>query len=273
MVAAADAAGRILRKTTEATPSGQEEGLALLDRMIKDVSEGRPILGMGAAIGGPLDWRRGVVSPLHQKSWRNVPLKEIMERTWGCSFAVDVDTNVAALGEYLLDPRKPGRLLYITLSTGLGGGLVVDGKIYRGMNGEHPEIGHQSIHFKCSQPENIRCECGSETNDCLEALVSGRGIEQIYKKFPPRLNEQEREEVAYNLGQGLRNLATIYLPDEMVLGGGLMTHEGGRDLLERACEAMTRGLKLVPVPKVRLSHLGYDTALMGAVLVAIRGLE
>jgi glucokinase len=273
MVAAADADYRIVKRTMEDTPYEKDAGLALLNKMIRSVSEGRPIIGMGAAIGGPLDWRRGVVSPLHQKTWRNVPLKEIMERDWRCAFAVDVDANVAALGEYTLAGQKPARLLYLTLSTGMGGGLIVDGKIYRGMDGEHPEVAHQSVHYQCSHPENIRCECESETNDCLEALVSGRGIMQIYKKTPPELSADERDEVAFNLGQGLRNLATVYLPDEIVLGGGIITKEGGRQLLDRACDVMKRGLKLVPTPEVRLSRLGYDTALMGALVAAKEGVN
>jgi len=273
MVAAADADYRILKRTMEDTPYEKDEGLALLNAMIRSVSEGRPITGMGAAVGGPLDRRRGVVSPLHQAAWRDVPLKEIMERTWRCPFVVDVDTNVAALGEYALARNKPARLLYLTLSTGMGGGFVVGGKIYRGLNEAHPEAAHQSVHYRCSHPENIRCECQSEMNDCLEALVSGRGIMQIYGKSFPELDDAEWEEVAFNLGQGLRNLATIYLPDEIVLGGGIIAKEGGRRLLDRAREVMRRGLKLVPIPEVRLSRLGYDTALMGALVIAKEGLE
>lgn len=273
MVAAADADLRVLKRTRAETPEGLAEGLALLNQMIGEVSEGLSIAGMGAAIGGPLDWRRGIVSPLHQKEWRGVPLKAIMERTWSCPFAVDVDTNVAALGEYGLASDKPGRLLYLTLSTGMGGGLVVDGKIYRGAKGEHPEIAHQSVNAKCAHPERIRCECGSGTNDCLEALVSGRGIERVYAKAPALLDEAERDEVAFNLGQGLRNLATIYLPDEIVLGGGIIMGEGGEALMDKARAVMAAGLKLVPVPEVRRSRLGHDTALMGALVVARDGLS
>lgn len=273
MVAAADADLRILKRSRAETPGRLDDGLALLGRMIGEVSEGRPIAGMGAAIGGPLDWRRGIVSPLHQEAWRNVPLKDAMERTWRCPFAVDVDTNVAALGEYVLASDKPGRLLYLTLSTGMGGGLVIDGKIYRGAGGAHPEVAHQSVTAKCAHPERIRCECGSATNDCLEALVSGRGIERVYGKPPAQLGGEERDEVAFNLGQGLRNLATIYLPDEIVLGGGIIMGDGGEALLDRARAVMAAGLKLVPVPEVRRSRLGHDTALMGALVVARDGLS
>src|SRR5215212_2100339 len=99
MVAAADAQGRILQRVRAPTPPGLNDGLDQLHRMIAEVAEGAPIAAIGAAIGGPLDPVCGIVSPLHQPEWRDVPLKALMEQRWGCPFALDVDTNVAALGE------------------------------------------------------------------------------------------------------------------------------------------------------------------------------
>src|SRR5690349_9180100 len=103
MVAAADAEGRIVRRARAPTPRGLDEGLEQLHRMIAEVAAGASIAAIGAAIGGPLDSVRGIVSPLHQPEWRDVPLKPLMEQRWGCRFAVDVDTNVAALGEYTIE--------------------------------------------------------------------------------------------------------------------------------------------------------------------------
>ena len=138
MAAAADGEGELIRRARADTPLGLDEGLDLLQQLVTDVSDGDPIRAIGAAIGGPLDWRRGVVSPLHQPAWRDVPLKAIMEDAFGCPFHVDVDTNVAALGEYRAWQEPPSRLLYITLSIGMGGGFVIDGRIYRGMGEGHP---------------------------------------------------------------------------------------------------------------------------------------
>ncbi|HEU5102938.1 MAG TPA: ROK family protein [Roseiflexaceae bacterium] len=268
MVASADERGAILRRVRADTPRGLEQGLALLDRMIAEVAAGDPIVAIGAAIGGPLDAERGIVSPLHQPEWRDVPLKALIERRWGCSFYVDVDTNVAAVGEYAAGVVSCRRFLYITLSTGMGGGYLVDGKIYRGMAEAHPEIGHQAINFRCAHPERVSCECGAP--DCLEALISGNGIRRIYGKPAEQLDEQEWSEVAYNLGQGLRNLATIYLPDLIVLGGGVAVG-GGERLIAAARRVMADHLRLVPAPDVRLSELGYDTALRGAIAIARLG--
>ncbi len=265
MAAAADAQGRVLRRARSATPLDLEAGLARLHAMVAEVAEGQPIAAIGAAIGGPLDALRGIVSPLHQPQWRAVPLKAMMEQRWGCPFFVDVDTNVAALGEYILGGAPVARLLYLTISTGMGGGFVVDGRIYRGAQGGHPEVGHQTINFRCAHPELVACDCGAA--DCLEALVSGNAIRRIFGVPAEDLPAEAWAEVAYNLGQGLRNLATIYLPDVVALGGGVAIG-GGDILLEQAGRVMADHLRLVSAPALRLSRLGYDTALLGAIELA-----
>jgi predicted NBD/HSP70 family sugar kinase len=266
MAASADDEGNILRRARADTSTGLEEDLTNLHRMIGEVSAGEAILGMGAAVGGPLDWEQGIVSPLHQPAWRNVPLKEIMEARWNCPLAVDVDTNVAALGEYRWGGPSAKRFLYLTLSTGMGGGFLIDGQIYRGQDGAHPEVAHQAIPFRCSNPGAVKCECGAP--DCLEALVSGNGIRRVYGKPAEQLSAEEWEEVAYNLGQGLRNMAALYAPDVIRIGGGVALG-GGESLIRAAAGVMEEHLKLVPAPQVELSHLGYDTALRGAVALAL----
>jgi predicted NBD/HSP70 family sugar kinase len=269
MVATATTPGRILRRTREPTPLDLAVGLETLHRMIAQVVDGEAISAIGAAIGGPLDAPRGIVSPLQQPQWRAVPLKAIIEARWGCPLFVDVDANVAALGEYALCSAPVDRLLYITVSTGMGGGFVVDGRLYRGALAGHPEVGHQAVHFRCAHPERVACGCGAP--DCLEALVSGNGIRGVYQKPAEDLSDDEWAEVAYNLGQGLRNLATIYLPGVIVLGGGVAVGGGAR-LLDQARRVMTSHLRLTPAPELRLSELGYDTALHGAIVLARQGL-
>ena len=267
MVAAADRDGNVLRRARTATSTTLEEDLTNINSMIAEVAGEEQIMGMGAAIGGPLDWEQGVVSPLHQPAWRNVPLKAMMESNWDCPFQADVDTNVAAVGEYRWGGVAAGRFLYLTLSTGMGGGFLTDGKIYRGQDCAHPEVGHQSIHFRCSNPPAMQCECGAP--DCLEALVSGNGIRRIYGKPAESLRPEEWEEVAYNLGQGLRNMAAFYAPDVISIGGGVAVG-GGENFIRAAKAVMEEHLRLVPPPQVRLSPLGYDTALRGAIAMALR---
>ena len=270
LVAGADRDGTIITRAQEPTPSDLQEGIDLLNEMIVSVIDGQKPAAIGAAIGGPLDYKQGIVSPLHQPQWRDVPLKAMMTDRWDCPFFVDVDTNIAALGEYYFGGEKASRLLYLTVSTGMGGGLLVDGEIYRGAGGGHPEAAHQSINYRCGNPKLIECECGAP--DCLEALVSGNGIQRVYGKPAECLDEDEWAEVAYNLGQGLRNLAVIYLPDVIVLGGGVAFGRG-ETLVDAAGEVMEAHLRIVPAPKLRLSWLGYDTALLGAIAAAIHGIR
>lgn len=266
MVASADHEGNILRRARMATSMALAEDLMNINNMISEVTDGEKINGIGAAIGGPLDWEKGIVSPLHQSDWRNVPFKAIMEEKWKCPFHVDVDTNVAALGEYRWGGSPADRFLYLTLSTGMGGGFLIDGKVYRGQNGAHPEVGHQSIHFHCSNPAAVQCECGAP--DCLEALVSGNAIRRLYRKPAESLSQEQWNEVAYNFGQGLRNMAAFYSPDVIVIGGGVALG-GGENFIRTATRVMEEHLKLVPPPQVTLSRLGYDTALQGAIALAL----
>jgi predicted NBD/HSP70 family sugar kinase len=189
-----------------------------------------------------------------------------METRWGCSFQVDVDTNVAALGEYRWGGLSAPRFLYLTLSTGMGGGFLIDGEIYRGQAGAHPEVGHQSVPFRCSNPSAVQCECGAP--DCLEALISGNGIRRIYGRPAETLHPEEWDEVAYNLGQGLRNMGALYAPDIIRIGGGVAVG-GGERFIGAARKVMEEHLRLVPAPQVELSRLGYDTALRGAIALAL----
>jgi len=146
---------------------------------------------------------------------------------------------------------------------------MTGGQIYRGANGVHPEVAHQSIPYRCANPAGLVCECG--VPDCLEALVSGNGIRRIYGRPAEELDAAQWDEVAYNLGQGLRNLAVILAPAVIVLGGGVAVG-GGERLAAAAEKVMRANLRLVPAPKVKLSSLGYDTALVGALVVARVGL-
>ena len=102
--------------------------------------------------------------------------------------------------------------------------------------------------------------------------MSGNGIRRVYGKSAESLSEQEWDEVAHNLGQGLRNLAAIYLPDVIVLGGGVAVGRGQK-LIALASKVMQAHIRILKTPEVRLSKLGYDTALLGAVVVAIHGIS
>jgi len=270
IAAATDDNGHILRRERAGTPLSYDEGLALIHEMIAKVADGAEIAAIGAGAGGPLNWQTGVVSPLNQPEWRDIPLTAIMEERYGCAFSVDVDTNLAALAEYHHALEKVPRFFYLTVSTGVGGGMIVDGEIYRGMHGEHPEVGHQSVPYRLADERTVACPCGS--NGCLEALISGGGIRRLYRKPPEELSGAEWEEVAWNLGQGLRNLAVICLPDVIVVGGGV-TYGARETMLAPAIQVMRDHLKIVPHPKVVASEMGEQNVLGGAILLAQRSVK
>ena len=238
----------------------------LLKDLTHKVAQGKVIKAIGASAGGPLDYRSGVVSPLHMPEWRNVPLKQIFEDQFQTRFFVDVDTNAAALAEYRFGGHKSDRLLYLTLSTGVGGGFIIDGAIYRGVNHSHPEAGHQAIPHQLPTPGTVSCACGAV--DCLEAIVSGTAIRKHYGKPAEQLTPDEWDQVAYNLGQGLRNLSVLYAPATIAIGGGVAIGGGAR-LIQRASEVVLANLKLVPPPEIKLSSLGYDTALWGGLALSL----
>lgn len=265
MAAAVTEDMEVLRRCKEFTPVDLQEGLDQIHTMIARVAEGDEILGIGMAIGGPIDLEAGTVSPLNQKQWRGVPIRQMMEERYRVPFHFGVDTDVAAVAEYYLAKLKEERFLYVTISTGVGGGFLLDGKVYRGLKGIHPEVGHQSIAARCSHPERVLCGCGN--NDCLEALVSGSGIERIYEKPAKELQEEEWDEVAFNLSQGLRNMIMLLSPDLIVLGGGVTTG-GGQFFIEKTQNYLAENLTLAHYPEIRVSQLGYDTALLGAAWLA-----
>ena len=268
MVAAVDGHMRILHRRWERTPQDPTEAVALIHHLVGEVAQGAAPQGIGMAIGGPIDVAAGTVSSLNLHQWRDVPMQKLMEHRWGCPFHFGVDTDVAAIAEYHLAGEQVPRFLYVTISTGLGGGFLLDGKVYRGLGGAHPEVGHQSIAAHIRHPERVRCGCGNP--DCLEALVSGSGIERNYGKPAAELDESEWDEVAFNLSQGLRNMITMLSPDLIVLGGGVTTG-GGPFFLDKTSAYLRERLTLVPLPEIRVSGLGYDTALLGAAYIARNG--
>ncbi|HLY12171.1 MAG TPA: ROK family protein, partial [Planctomycetota bacterium] len=126
-------------------------------------------------------------------------------------------------------------------------------------------MAHQSVPWKGSSP-TVVCECGAE--GCLEELVSGSGLRRRYGKPPEMLSDLEWTEVGHALGQGLRNLATLYVPDLIAIGGGVACGAGEK-LLGPARQTAASNLRLVPVPRIEPSVLGYETALRGGILLAM----
>lgn len=245
-----------------ATPEAPADGLALLVRLARDLAADRPIAGIGVSIGGPIDAAAGTVSPLHQPAWRGLALGSRLRADLAAPVAIEVDTDAAALAEWRWGGAAGDPLLYLTISTGIGGGLVEGGRLRRGAGGCHPEVGHVPV--PTGQPP-VACACGGE--DCLEALLGGRALARRHGRPADRLADAAWAQAGTRLGCGLAAIATCLAPQHIVIGGGVALGAGER-LLEPARRELARRLRLVPVPDLRLAGLGYASAAAGALLLA-----
>jgi glucokinase len=132
------------------------------------------VSSIGVATPGPINHRTGVIyAPPNLPGWRKVPLRDIFQQRFTLPIFVENDANAAALGEYFFGAgRGSSTMVYLTISTGIGGGMIIDGKIIEGVNGTAGEWGHMSI-----DRNGALCPCGNR--GCLEYLASGTSIARI----------------------------------------------------------------------------------------------
>ncbi len=247
----ADNKGNILNKVRKPTQAdkGPEYAIQLIfaivyETIAKADLELQDCTAIGVSCGGPLDTKTGVVySPPNLPGWDALPLKERLEKEFNLQVKIENDANACALAEYKLGGGKGyNAVLYMTMSTGIGGGIVIDGRIYHGANDSAGEVGHQIL-----LPDGPLCGCGRR--GCLEALCSGpaiarRAIAEIKKDANTsmlklvdgdvELVKSEHvlkaafqgdklalrivEETAYYMGWGIANLVNILNPDIVLLG-------------------------------------------------------
>ena len=152
---------RILPRIYEAIQQALDEAHVTLDQ----------IAGIGVATPGPLNNRTGVIySPPNFPGWENVPLRDLIQQHFNAPILVENDAHSAGLGEYMFGAGRGSRyMVYLTVSTGIGGGVIINGKILEGANGTAGELGHMTIDWKGG-----RCNCGNI--GCLEYLASGTAI-------------------------------------------------------------------------------------------------
>src|SRR4051812_8587292 len=120
LLAAATTSGEILRRIGAPTPPALNDGLTYLRSAIGQLAGSDDIAGVGASLGGPLNAETGVASPLHQPEWRDVPIAAHLQMWTGAPCRIAVDTDAAALAEYRRGGHSVRRLLYVTVSTGIG---------------------------------------------------------------------------------------------------------------------------------------------------------
>ncbi len=297
----AGADGRVLtavKVPTEAA-GGRDHVLKRIMQTMEQVREqagvpGRLVRATVVGAPGPLDASRGVVYQAPNLGWQNVPLTQLMEEATGIPARLENDANLAALGEHVYGAgRGETDLVYITVSTGIGSGMILDGRLYRGVGGGAGEIGHMTV-----LPDGPPCSCGNR--GCLEAMASGSAIAREARSLVaqgkgkailaagggrPEVDAEAVSaaaaagdpeaifiiaEAARFLGIGLANVLNLLNPALVILGGGAMkigsvVFEGARsEMQKRALAAAYDRVKLVP------AQLGGRAGAMGAVALALQ---
>jgi glucokinase len=279
-----DEAGRVLARAQCATAPerGPADGLARITALLRETAAqaGGTLRGIGVGCTGPVDPLAGTIGNVEfLTGWEGADLAGELARALGVSAAIENDADAAALGEAAWGAGQGAvRFIYVTVSTGIGAGLVFDGQLYRGVNGAHPEIGHHIV-----DPSGPACFCGG--HGCWESMASGPALARWVQEQDPasRLTDAQSICVAAEqgdplaqkavaregryLGLGLANLVTLFTPDVIAVGGGVMRSlHLFRDTIVETIRA-TCGL--VPHERTRLvpAGLGADTALIGAARV------
>ena len=172
----------------------------------------------GIGFGGPVDYlSQRITFSTHVPGWKLFPLLDKIEEIVGVRPIVDNDANVGALGEYMFGAGKGhDPLFYMTLSTGIGGGIVWQGKVYRGADSYGGELGHLNI-----RPDGPECLCGS--NGCYERMCCGLWLERDYGRPARELLQDEEFTRKYvvDLARGLKAAIMILNPARIVIGGGI----------------------------------------------------
>jgi glucokinase len=296
--------GKIIAKVQ--VPTEADKGKAHVTRTIKDSIRSllktsnislSQISCIGIGAPGPVLTKKGIIfDPPNLPGWKRVPLKRIMEKEFKKPVVLGNDADAAALGEAIFGAGKGLRnFVYITVSTGIGGGIVIDGELYTGAVGGAGEIGHMKI-----TDDGPRCGCGRI--GCLEALASGKAMarrakEEIAKgcrslmiklvdgrienlsaftvetaaRLGDKLAKDIINEASRYLGIGLSNIINILAPDMIAIGGGV-SNMG--DIFLKPAIRIARESSLSPAGshvKIIRAKLRRDVGVLGAAALCIGG--
>ena len=278
-------------------PSAYER--AAMWALARELLAGQRPAAIGVSFGGPADFAAGRVRLSHHvPGWEDIPLRQLVETEFGAPAAIDNDANVAALGEHRYGAgRGYAHLMYVTVSTGVGGGWILNGQPWRGAEGLAGEIGHTVV-----DPAGPVCLCGKR--GCVERLASGPYMAEQARaalRAQPergailrRLVDQQLDAIdgrrlaaaaaqgddvagevleagARALGVGIGNAANLVNPQRFILGGGV-TKAG-----ERWWAAVRQAARATALPEVNFeivpAELGDDAPLWGAVALAENALR
>ncbi len=242
------------------TPQSFEEGIDFIAARIHIISKGGKVESVAGGIAGPLNKEKSeLVNTSNLQDWAKRPLKKELQKRLEAPVYLENDAALAGLGEAVYGAGKNRRIVaYITVSTGVGGARIVEGKIDRNAMGFEP--GHQIIEINgplcpaCSIPGH------------LEGYISGIALRNKYKKNPQDITDEKIwDEVAYYLAFGIHNSILHWSPNAVILGGSIMKSVS----LEKVTANLHKILTIFPqVPIVRRSELGDIGGLYGALVMA-----
>ena len=233
---------------------------------------------VGIGCGGPLDSERGVlIAPPHLPGWRDVPVLELASRAYDRPVMLENDATAAAAGEHRWGAgADTDNMVYLTISTGVGGGVVIDGKLYRGAGGNGGELGHVTVDW------HGRVCRGCGRHGCLEAYVSGTSIAERAREAGLTIESAEQVAAAARAGDavatriwdetvealacGLTSIVNLFEPELVVLGGGVV--RSGEQLLGPVRETV-RASAIGPAAgaKVVATAFGDRVGVIGAAAV------
>lgn len=263
-----------------------------LEKMLFET--GSKLAAIGVGCPGPIDIERGLVlSPTNLPGWVKFPLVKTLEERFGVPVIFDNDANAAALGEYYYGAgRGFTDIFYVTISTGIGGAIILDGQIHHGVYASAGEIGHTVV-----KPNGLRCRCG--VDGCLETIASGLSIARRMKeklaetngKFnenPTEItaetvveavkkgNQMAREiweETVRYLGIGIGNAMTLIAPQAVIIGGGVSS--AGELLLDPLRREIGKNISMLPIEKVKIlkASLKSESGVRGALTLAQKAVK
>jgi glucokinase len=280
------------------------EGSSAVLKRITDLTRGLAAeiktepLALGLGVPGLADLKRGSTRflPNLPTNWRDVPVAEILAPEIGCPVYLLNDVRMATLGELVFGHGRSSRTMaFFSLGTGIGGGVVVEGRLRLGPLGAAGELGHQTI-----LPDGPRCGCGNY--GCLETLASGpafsaEGVRLMLSGQAPELHRRVRGDasavtpsemaaaaeagdhavkeaitrIARFLGIAAANVITVLHPDLIVFGGGVAAV--GHLLFETVRQTVRERVGMFPVDDIRIepSLLGDNAGIMGGIALAMKG--
>lgn len=273
---AGDGSATILARTSVPTPAhGAASPLLAAIKVAGDglfdqaKDRGVAVSGVGVSVAGFVDSaRESMIYNVNIGELSGIPLRREVEKLFDRPTLIEVDSNAAAWGEYRHGAgRGTNRMLAITVGTGLGGGVVIDGRLLRHTGQCAGDIGHIII-----DPDGPACACGAR--GCLEAFVGATGIERRSGRKTRTLildaqagdvsAIQALDETGAYIGLGLATLTHLFAPERIVVGGGvssagdLILHPIRRRFFERVAPFYTKDINILP------AHLGNDAGIVGA---------